>query len=118
MSKPKSLFERSPVLEFLGVFAKALLAFLTSKGLYFSIREGRHVVGLLRKYHVKLLQQLMVFLFLMTFCAIEPFTTWPEIQKLFPHVNEFSESVLTAWGSYGDLSVEDVLAADTLHPIT
>ena len=83
-----------------------------------SIREGRHEVGLLRRYHVKLLQQLMVFLFLVTFCAIEPLATCPEIQKVFLHVKVFSESVLTAWGSYGDLSVEDVLAADTLHPIT
>lgn len=68
------------VFEFLGVFSKALLAFFASKS------------------QVKPLEQLMVFLFLMTFYAVEPFAT--------------------AWGPYGDLSVEDVLAADRLHPGT
>lgn len=61
----------------------------------------------------------MVFLFFMAFCAVEPFATWSENQKvIFIYGSKGSKRVLTAWGPYGDLSVEDMLAADRLHPGT
>lgn len=34
------------------------------------------------------------------------------------YVSEIVEWVLTAWGSYGDLSIEDMLAANMLYPGT
>lgn len=75
VTKKGSRFHRPPVFEFLGVFSKAFLAFLTCKGLHFSVRKRTPVAGLCCRYHVKLLQQLMVFLFNMAFRTVEPFTT-------------------------------------------
>ena len=44
-----------PVFEVLHVFSEALLAFLTSKGLYSSIRERKYVAGSRYKHHVEFL---------------------------------------------------------------
>ena len=48
-------FRGPPVFEFLGVFSEALLAFLTSKGLYSSIRKDKCATGSCCKHHVKFL---------------------------------------------------------------
>ena len=48
-------FRGPPVFEFLGVFSEALLAFLTSKGLYSSIRKSKYAAGSRCKHHVEFL---------------------------------------------------------------
>ena len=75
IKKLETVFDYPPVFEFLSIFSKAFLAFFTCKGLRSSVRKGKHVEDFGPIYHDKSLEQGMIFLFLVAFCAVKPFAT-------------------------------------------
>ena len=115
MGKSNLFLISLPVFIFLDVFPKALLAFLTSKGLYYYSES----VGTRQARVVNTMSNV---------CS----KWWPScswwhsaqsnhlrpsqgIRNLLKSVGKFPKWVLTAWGPYRNLSVEDVLAADDLR---